>query len=534
MKSSHVATAIALALGALAPAASAQPLYVSPIIVVRPPFFPVSNVCKHFDKRPCTAAELASPWYKQVVLFSAGFQDSERDAFFTEFDRAIDQMTGAAAGSVWSVQKRDQLLFVGYFTGGGSLTSPTASFGAHVAIHPIRGYLLSMRNDDVYAKIDAIRANNEIPNLRPFSAGVVFNTTQTGVTPSSSTPTFARRSFGIARFTVGSSPYVLTHELAHAGLNFLDEYTETGFQDMSVTSLDALSPFLQLDSTWGGYVNSIPNASEFFGIQLSEIIANNGSENVSTHRYPATVSTPAYGGDDFAYQGGALFGLGTWHMAGLNLMGANNFQRAANDGFAFAHSPAQQRVVDEAFAGGARRPNDRLVNAGPTSGWPLAFGSTTHVMMRDADKHHQFQPTRSYNVQVGWYDRVWHTCWNGPFPYPCYDDTWRTAQKTVSPTALSVDLKLSALYGTATLVQKVLCDVGVTDANTGSGKIQICDVDINTISNAFLPTVKFDIPYQDTDVPATQWLTTYYWRFSTNNGQIQSGYTGWSSFYRSL
>ena len=38
----------------------------------------------------------------------------------------------------------------------------------------------------------------------------------------------------------------------------------------------------------------------------------------------------------------------------------------------------------------------------------------------------------------------------------------------------------------------------------------------------------------DVDVPATQWMTTYYWRFSTNNGQIQSGYTGWSSFYRSL
>ena len=35
-------------------------------------------------------------------------------------------------------------------------------------------------------------------------------------------------------------------------------------------------------------------------------------------------------------------------------------------------------------------------------------------------------------------------------------------------------------------------------------------------------------------MPASQWFTTYWWRFGTWNGQKGSGLTGWSSFYRSF
>jgi hypothetical protein len=156
-------------------------------------------------------------------------------------------------------------------------------------------------------------------------------------------------------------------------------------------------------------------------------------------------------------------------------------------------------------------------------------------MLFDGDKNHHFQPTRSYTVQVGWYDRVWKTCWAGIFPYPCYDDVWRTAQTTVAPTPRSIDLKMSALYGLANLVQSAACAVGVDEVpKSGGGTFRLCDADLSTMAAQFLPTVKFPVPYQDVEVPATQWLTTYWWRFSTNNGSVQSGWTGWSSFYRSL
>jgi hypothetical protein len=493
--------------------------------------------CVHADHQPCRDGELQNPYYKQVLMFSAGFRESERDLWWSKFDLAINRMTSSGdAGSAWSVQKRDRLLFVGYFTGGDALNTPLASFGASVFNHPIRGRATSLRQDDVYNQIDAIRLH-EIGGLNPFTAGVLFNTTESPVTANASPPSFVRRPFGIAKFTVhdiDSSAYVITHEYAHAGLNYLDEYTEHGFQDLDIHSFDVLTPLVQLDGTWGGFVNAISNFLGIYSVQVSEILANNGNENISTSRFPSTVSTPGYNGDDHRYEGGMFFGHGTWHMPGANLMDSNFVTRGPDDGFAFAHSPAQQRIINLAFGdGSALRPNDRLVNAGPFTGWKLAFGPQTHVMLRDADKHHHFQPTQWYAVQVGWYERRWRTCWAAFVPYPCYDDIWTTAQNWVPPSPRSIDLKMSSLYSLVGLAQRVLCELGVDEIPTKGGKIRLCQQDLNTITDAFLPTAKFDVPYQDVEVPASQWLTTYYWRFATWNGRM-SGWTGWSSFYRSL
>ena len=119
-------------------------------------------------------------------------------------------------------------------------------------------------------------------------------------------------------------------------------------------------------------------------------------------------------------------------------------------------------------------------------------------------------------------------------PYPCYNDVWTTAQKTVYPEYRSVKLKLTAAYGLAKLAQKLVCAVGINEISQGGGTIRLCDQNLDTMADNFLPTLSFPVPYQDTSVPASQWFTTYWWRFSTNNGAVQSGYTGWSSFYRSL
>ena len=163
------------------------------------------------------------------------------------------------------------------------------------------------------------------------------------------------------------------------------------------------------------------------------------------------------------------------------------------------------------------------------------MGDTTTVMMFDGDKHHHFQKTKSYDVQVGWYERVWKTCWwEGIVPYACYDDVWTTAQKTVYPYRRTIELKTSSLYGLADLVQKVLCAVGISEIPAGDQTFNLCVQDLATTSDAFLPTLKFSVPYQNSTVPASQWFTTYWWRFRTSNGAQTSGYTGWSSFYRSF
>jgi hypothetical protein len=130
---------------------------------------------------------------------------------------------------------------------------------------------------------------------------------------------------------------------------------------------------------------------------------------------------------------------------------------------------------------------------------------------------------------------VWKTCWQWGFiPYPCYDDVWKTAQTNVWPEYRSISLPMSSAYGLAKLAQQLVCAVGINEVNSGGGTIRLCDQNIDTMANNFLPTLSFSVPYQDVSVPASQWFTTYWWRFGTWNGRAGSGYTGWSSFYRSF
>lgn len=539
MKKRLLQWALAALVATTAVSAHAQVL-ASPITIRLPPIWwlPVTWKCVHANGQSCATGELTNPWYKQVFLTSAGFADAERNDFWSEFDRIVAFMTGPSAGNAWSVQERDRLLFVGYFVPGGALGAPDAAFGALIAQHPIRGYATSLSQAAVYAKIAQIAAS-DVRGLNPFSAGVLFNTYQSPVTANAAPPSFVQKSFGVAKFTRADlnerGSYITTHELAHAGLDYLDEYVEPGFENFSIRQLDLATPLALFDWTWGGFVNAISDLLGVYSYNISEILAANGNDNIALGPWPATVSTPGYSPEYYAWEGGFFFGRGAWHMSGDNLMNDNNLVRGAGDGFAFAHSGSQQRVINQAFWGGAGRPNDRLRNAGPSNGWPLAFGSSTHVMMYDGDKNHHFQPTRSYNVQVGWYDRVWSTCWAGFFPYPCYSDVWRTAQNTVLPSTRQINLKVSSLYGLANLVQGAVCAVGISEIPKGDGtSFRLCDSDLSTLANNFLPTITFPVPYQDVEVPASQWMTTYWWRFQTNNGYVQSGWTGWSSFYRSL
>ena len=315
------------------------------------------------------------------------------------------------------------------------------------------------------------------------------------------------------------------HELAHAGLNYLDEYAEQGLENTQHQAFDVLTPLALFDWSWGGFVDAITNFLGVYSYNISEVLANNGNDNVTTRAVPAP-STRRASGADYAYQGGMFFGLGTWHMPGANLMDDNNVMRGRDDGFAYAHSPSQQRVIDHAFGGGIRRPNDRLRNAGPMSGWPLAFGSTTHVMLFDGDKNHHFQPTQSYSCRSAGTSGSWHTCWGGPFPYPCYDDVWTTARK-LGLAGVPVDQPADVVARTASSSWRSTWSAprASTRSPRGGGTIRLCDQDLDTIADNFLPTVNFPVPYQDVSVPASQWITTYWWRFGTWNGRTTSGYT---------
>jgi hypothetical protein len=476
--------------------------------------------CARGDGSACTRQDLANRAQRQILVMPTGYADTPEDraAFWIDFDTVVAQLSNT--GKVWSTQKKTQLLYVGYFASG-------ATFGGSVAPHPVRGYALTLSQDAVYAQVDALRGTL-LPELLPMAVGVVFNDFQTGITANATPPSFSKRPYGIAKMNREQlkGGYVAAHELAHAALNFLDEYVEPGFEDLNVHLLDTATPFLSFDGA----------ISDRFGVydyNVSEILAANGNNNIALSSSPSTVTSP--GRERYLKEGGLFFGHGTFHEAGNNLMSSNQVPHGPDNDFAYAHSPSQNMVIESAFGAGPYRANDRLRNAGPRNGWPAALGSATTVMLYDGDKNHSFQPTQSYAVQAGWYERTWRTCWAGPFPYPCYTDVWRVAEKKVTPQRRTVGLPAANLYGLTNTMQSVLCGTGMTEvAMANAAPFKLCEQPLDQVGSGFLPTFTFQTPYQDTDVPANQWFTTYWWRFSSNNGVWSSGFTGWSSFYRSL
>jgi hypothetical protein len=485
--------------------------------------------CMKANNTSCTHADLGNPYYKQIVLLPTGYAESDRAQFWTDFDTFRNQM--ANSGTVWSTQKKDQILWVGYFAPGNPL-GQGANFSAEIAPHPIRGYALALHLDDVYAKVDQIKST-DIAELNPMGTMVIFNAIpDQKVTANAAPPSFVSKKFGIAKMTRKDldSGYIATHELGHAAMNFLDEYVEPGMENLNIRSFDIATPLALFNGTWSSAITAISDLFGVYDYNISEILAANGNVNIALQSVPSTVQSPISGKQTYAYEGGMFTGLGTFHMAGNNLMNGNNVMRGPDDGFGYAHSGSQQQVIDAAFAGTVERANDRIRNAGPKNGWPLVLGSSTHVMMYDGDKNNHFHPSQYYVVQVGWYEREWYTAWWGPIPYPDYKDVWKTAQNNAYPARHTIDLKASSLYGLANFAQGLLCGVGVTEI----GGFKLCTQPLDTVATNFLPTFTFATPYEETYVPASQWMTKYWWRFATWNGTAYSYYTGWSSFYRSF
>jgi hypothetical protein len=492
--------------------------------------------CTHADGSACLPGDMLNPWYRQVLILATGFQATDEAAFFTDFGTTVNLITSAdSAGAIWSVQKSNQLLFVGAFTVGGPL-GDTAAFAGKVFPHPIRGWATTLDQDAVYTEVAQLQS--EVPGLHPFSTAVMFNSFQTGVTANAAPPSFVNKPFGVAKYTredlLERGAYVPGHELAHAGLNYLDEYVEPGFENLNIAQLDILTPLILLDDSWSGLGDAIDSALGLYTFRMSEVLAENGNDNIATSEYPASVIGAGYLAQDYEWEGGMFFGRGTWHMPGNNLMNDSDVVRGPGDAFGWGHSPSQQQSIDEAFGGAVPRPNDRLRTAGPNVDWLPHFGTTTNVMLFDGDKLHHFHPTQSYTVQVTWAERHWSVCWAFIIPYPCHQDEWQTAQTDVGADERSVEIQVSAAYGVANLLQRLICAVGFTEIKTNSADIRLCDEDLSTMANAFLPTFVFRMPYQTVPVPATQWMTQYYWRFQSHNGAYDSAFTGWSGFYRGL
>jgi hypothetical protein len=482
--------------------------------------------CARGDGATCTATDLTNAAYRQVLVLPTGYTANDVDAFWRDYDAFVRSVSNS--GEIWSTQYRQRLLYVGYFVAGGGLGQQDATFGGAVLAHPIRGYALSVSNASVTAKVVGLA--KELPGLRPMAVQVLFNDDTQGISGNASPPRFVGAGYGIAKLNRAdlAGGYVPAHELAHAALNFLDEYVEEGLEQTDIKVFDIASPQLRLDPGWSSDLLAMKNLTDVYDLDISAILANNGNDNVSTSSTPSTVVSPNSQRSYFGAEGALSFGRGAFHEVGKSLMGSSD--STSQDGFAYAHSAAQWMLINTAFGEAPYRANDRLENAGPVDGWPLEFGSSTTVMLFDGDKNHAWQGTKRYFVQVGWYERSWTVCWSGRFPYPCMREDWRVVEKTVTPAPRSVTLAATSLGDLATSMQTLLCGAGNTEIKQRDGSMfSTCAQTIDSST-----TFTFETPYQDVAVSTPQWFTTYYWRFATDNGTFRSGYTGWSSFYRSF
>ncbi|HEX4996735.1 MAG TPA: hypothetical protein VFY29_00815 [Terriglobia bacterium] len=466
--------------------------------------------CVRGSGEPCEQTDLVDPRFRQILILSTAYRDGSANTFWRDFGRFVARLGSRQMMNAWSAQKRDRILYVGVFTGGGPLDSGNASFGAHVREDITGTRVLAARSESVHQFVDQLQAR--APWLDPLGVALLF---QSGNAMANSTPpSFSSRSYGITR--IGSDDlrngYIGAHELGHGALNFLDEYVESGLENLNIRNFDVLTPLLIFTPP-----GSTP-PPDGYDYRLSEILAGNGPVNLAPRPDVTTVRTPGAAPQRFEYEGGLFFGRGTFHDAGSNLMNSDFVQRGPGDGFAFDHSPAQQEYIDSVFGDAPSRANDRLRNVGPVDGWPGEFGASTTVMLYDADKNNPRHPTKEYVVQVGWWEHQQGA-----------DPRWRVDSYTVPATKQTVDLPLSA-GPREKLLLAVACRAGMTELSDELNGRDVCD---RENSNRAV-SLRFYTPYESTTVPASQWFTTYWWRFRTFNGSQYSGWTGWSSFYRSF
>lgn len=495
-------------------------------------------LCVRGDGTACTSDITQDPSYRKIVVFPTGYAAADYASFTQDFEKFVWNMS-TIADDIYSTHYASRILYLGFWLAGGTLDQNGANFSAKIQKHPIRGKALTLQQSQIFTLVDSLHKLDPVL-FDPWAVAVLYNSPDTDATPNASPPSFLRKSYGIARITRGTvyaDAYTSTHELAHASLNFLDEYTEDGLQKKSIRMLDNFTELALFDGSWGGWVSSVRNLLGVYQYRISEILAANGNDNIDITRYPSRVYTPGYVSRSYDYEGGMFFGKGTFHDRGKNIMNTDENPQGSDDGFAYAHSDAQWDVIRTAFEhpDRAARPNDRIRAVGPFGSWRFEWGSTTHVMLFDADKNHRYQPTKQYDVQVGWWDRSWETCWKWGFiPYPCYDTKWVTVEKSVSPSIRLMKLNDTALYSIANIAQSLACDVGYDHIKSGGGDFDLCSQSLDQISNSFLPSLVFPTPYQDVAIPASHWMTKYFWRFRTRNSAYTSGWTGWSSFTRAL
>lgn len=506
--------------------------------------------CRTGDGRPCDEAVQGDiSAYRQILVFPIGYQDrrffqaeaEELRTDMVDIDIAdiYDYYGETYKSTMWSSVHRERLLFLTYWVPGGAVDSDDTAFEGQLIDHPIRlgDYRLKVNESLVDGQVETLKES--CPSLDPISVVAFFDVTGLPEPTANATPPiYMKRSFGIARISnrfLGYH-YVPPHELGHAAMGWFDEYVEPSLRGVNVREFDRLSPLFIFDQ---GLVTAALDVLEIYNMEVSEILLANGADNVSLVENPGRVTPEGALGSEPYEQEGAYFGAGVYRYMEdqENLMSA---EWGVPD--QYRQSPVQQRLMNTAFGTGPVRTNDRLVNAGPPSGFALAVGPSWNVMLFDEDKNHRWHPTKRYDIEVQWKEQNWAICKMTVWPfsdYPCLKTETRTVRKSVEPTRELTSIDKNAIVKFGNWALALLCkrgDIMVSDLGIeAGGDINLCEaggIDSLLTETFFFKSVY--LPYQFATIPTPRPFTRYLWRFRSDNGVVESDWTNWSSLERGL
>ena len=492
--------------------------------------------------------------FRQVLILATGYAANDYKQFLDDIVKLVSRL-GNMPKTVYTSQHRDRIVYLVYWQPGGTFRIGNANYGARISTHPVqkskKGLVLSNRRLELEGVTGAARV---LQTTVPMAVVVLYNYGNNDAAAFSAPSMVTGQTYGVVRMTrshlkTDEGVYMTMRRLAHASMQFMDESTQPQLDRFDIHNIDARSRGIGLTDTWDAYFKKMKNIIGQYDWRISDIIANNGAENVTTRSMPATVYTADHSTTDFTLEGGAFFGKGTWRHTGDNLM--NNDRTSPNhpikptgDRFAFAHSPSQQNTLKTVFEPPqeASRPNNRLRNSGPLQDSVPVWGSQVRVMLHDGDKNHRWHPTKEYEVQVMWHAKEYET-----FPAGIKDlitnkdlfvpyvakATKQTISRRFKNRTRTLNIRNVLLSGGATFMRELLIAHGVTEIPIDNKYIyNIFELSTEEITEGSLPPLLWDAPYQDIPIVAPNVNTTYYWRFRTLNSWGWSGWTSWAQFKR--
>ncbi len=520
--------------------------------------------CTTGDGLPCDEALTDLSSYRQILTVPTGYEsqidfEMQADLLRTDMSNPIVAAWPGVAPTpdptrepewwedprwyedrenhVWSVLQRERLLYLTYWVEGAPLGDPDnpAAFNARLKANFLRPGDQFLRYDIELVESLTSELQAACTGLDPLAVVTLFEVSGFigGKSPNATLPGRSGRPYGMIGFANsvldnqsgyldGQLGYLGAHEVGHAAMNWGDEYLEGALKNTHVKDIDIFTPFL----IWGQGPDVLLSILGVYPMRMSEILYANGQDNVSVTEYPARVSSGSalVGSEEFLHEG-AYFGGGLYRYEQEGVMG--------HDYFALNLTPPQTRLMNTAFGTGPVRANDRLVNAGPPSGFGLHHGSPLKLMLFDEDKNHQFHPTQSYDVQVEWTEAYWNVCQMTGWPfwyYYCIETESKSFEKTFTATRNKVNMDDSDLWSLGVWVVDLLC---WSSGSFDLFGVNVCDTGgLNGAGEALGAGRDIYLPYQELYVPTPTPRQNYYWRFRSNNGTETSGWTGWSRVYR--